>query len=401
MLFMIQVFRCLSYCFFLCAGIAAKNYSHVKYFKDRETYDVFYGILLRIVGIGVLSFAGLAQQLLVAFLRTVDPEAAEWFSDNWCGERGRYCLCHAGYAGSNSNMGVEVDWRDIKKLCPPQAKLGTFIGALVHFIRCLGAEHENFLKEQGTPGAFTRDPVPSKALWDVVQGVHLKTLSCSIVTVAQHGMADADWLETCDSVLVAGFEDAPLHLRLVAWHEDIASSGEPTSTMRIESMKVILMPRQHLLRRLDPDGDKPVDDVRKQLYDLADKYMSIVKDGVVPPDADIQSVLDVYENFHMLTRAASWKPVPVSCTCEHSSKFCICAHTVLFGMVFDSTLRVPTDYIAACPSRRKKMRMLKGTAGPRRARLLQLIQKDTHKAARTVEYLDRPVRSDDEGRGVS
>jgi hypothetical protein len=89
MLFMIQVFRCLSYCFFLCAGIAAKNYSHVKYFKDRETYDVFYGILLRIVGIGVLSFAGLAQQLLVAFLRTVDPEAAEWFSDNWCGERGR------------------------------------------------------------------------------------------------------------------------------------------------------------------------------------------------------------------------------------------------------------------------------------------------------------------------
>jgi hypothetical protein len=240
-------------------------------------------------------------------------------------------------------MGVEVDWRDIKKLCPHQAKLGTFIGALVHFVRCLGAEHENFLKEQGTPGGFTRNPVPSKALWDVVQSVHPKTLSCSIVTVGRHEMADADWLETCDRVLDAGFEDAALHLRLVAWHEDNVSSGEPTPTMKIESIKVLLMPRQHVLRRLDPDGDKPVDDVRRQLYDLADKYMSMVMHGVIPPDAEVHSVLDVYENFHMLTRAASWKPVPVSCTCEHSSKFCICAHTVLFGMVFDSTLRVPTD----------------------------------------------------------
>ncbi len=119
----------------------------------------------------MLSFDESAQKFLVDYFCTVDPGAAEWYSDNWCGERGRYCLCHAGHAGSNFNMGVEVDWRDIKKLCPHQAKLGTFIGALVHFIRCLGAEHENFFKELGTPGGFTRDPVPSKALWDVVQRV--------------------------------------------------------------------------------------------------------------------------------------------------------------------------------------------------------------------------------------
>ncbi len=33
------------------------NYSHVEYFKDLETYDEFYGILLQVVEIGVLSFA--------------------------------------------------------------------------------------------------------------------------------------------------------------------------------------------------------------------------------------------------------------------------------------------------------------------------------------------------------
>ena len=79
-------------------------------------------------------------------------------------------------------MGVEVDWRDIKKLCQALARLGTFFGALIHFVQCLGAEHEVFLKEQGSPGAFIRNPIPSKHLWDSVQDVHQKTLLCSIVT---------------------------------------------------------------------------------------------------------------------------------------------------------------------------------------------------------------------------
>jgi hypothetical protein len=136
--------------------------------------------------------------------------------------------------------------------------------------------------------------------------------------------------------------------------------------------------------------------MRQVLYGLADQYMSIVMDEVIPPDADVKSVLDVYENFHMLTRAPSWKPVPAACTSEHSSKFSICAHSVLFGMVIDSTLRVPTDYIAACPSRRKKTRMLRGAAGPRRAQLMQIMLKDTPQAARPAAYLDRPAREDDD-----
>jgi hypothetical protein len=34
--------------------------------------------------------------------------------------------CHAGYAGSN-NMGVEVDWRDMKALVPQSASLALFL----------------------------------------------------------------------------------------------------------------------------------------------------------------------------------------------------------------------------------------------------------------------------------
>jgi hypothetical protein len=35
-------------------------------------------------------------------------------------------LCHAMHGGTNNNMGVEVDWRVIKELCPPSATLATF-----------------------------------------------------------------------------------------------------------------------------------------------------------------------------------------------------------------------------------------------------------------------------------
>ena len=104
-------------------GIAAAGYHHVKYFegvKAREDYDDFYEQVLRIKNIMIENFADHAQALLVAYIRDIlkQPRAAEWFETWWTGDRGRYCLAHAGYGGSNSNMGVEVDWRDVKKLLP-------------------------------------------------------------------------------------------------------------------------------------------------------------------------------------------------------------------------------------------------------------------------------------------
>ena len=57
----------------------------------------------------ILSFAEHAQALLVDYVRKVlkHPVAADWFQTWWTGVRGRYCLAHAGYGGSNNNMGVE------------------------------------------------------------------------------------------------------------------------------------------------------------------------------------------------------------------------------------------------------------------------------------------------------
>ncbi len=97
----------------------------MNYFKgvdELEKYDNFFEKVLKVKDVVVLIFADLVQRLLVEYIRDVllQPEAVDWFSTWWTGARGRYCLTHAGYSGSNNNMEVEVDWRDVKGLTHPR-----------------------------------------------------------------------------------------------------------------------------------------------------------------------------------------------------------------------------------------------------------------------------------------
>ena len=102
---------------------------------------------MRVKDIAVLSFAETAQRLLVIYIREVlgQPRAAAWFEGTWTGDHRRWTLAHAGYAGSNNNMGQEVDWRDMKKEVAPSVTLGTHMGALVGLIEQLGDEERAYL----------------------------------------------------------------------------------------------------------------------------------------------------------------------------------------------------------------------------------------------------------------
>ena len=91
--------------------------------------------MLRVVDIAFEPFADRIQELLVEELAALSESTGAWYRDNWTGRRGRYCLCHSTHGGTNNNMGVEVDWRDVKKICPPSSNLGTFLGAMFHFIK--------------------------------------------------------------------------------------------------------------------------------------------------------------------------------------------------------------------------------------------------------------------------
>lgn len=99
----------------MLSGISAANYSHVHFFPERANYDEFYELVIRLVKIAFEPLAEYAQELLVQHLRTrFGNRPADWYEEYWTGARGRYCLAHCMHGGTNNNMGVEVDWRDIK-----------------------------------------------------------------------------------------------------------------------------------------------------------------------------------------------------------------------------------------------------------------------------------------------
>jgi hypothetical protein len=64
---------------------------------------------------------------------------------------------------------------------PPSATLATFTGALVKNIRDLGIEHKDFLSRQGQPNLFLSVPKQLKSMYDLMQVVHSKTFSCSVI----------------------------------------------------------------------------------------------------------------------------------------------------------------------------------------------------------------------------
>ena len=76
------------------------------------------------------------QESLVDYLREKNGDGpADLCRDVWTCDRGRMCLAHACYAGSNNNMDVEVSWRLIKDICSELVCLTQFISALCKFIR--------------------------------------------------------------------------------------------------------------------------------------------------------------------------------------------------------------------------------------------------------------------------
>jgi hypothetical protein len=149
---------------------------------------------LRLVNLAFIELAPYFQQLLVNHLRMhVSADSADWYETYWTGARGRYCLCHSTHGGTNNNMGVEVDWRNFKKICPESSTLATLIGRECHFVEKLGMEHEAKLVELDMLNAFISDPIFPKSMYDI-QDMHPKTLGCIFVIAGKGDILMYNWL---------------------------------------------------------------------------------------------------------------------------------------------------------------------------------------------------------------
>ena len=243
---------------------------------------------------------------------------------------------------------------------------------LCKFIRTvLGEEHRQVLIDMGTPNAFINDPQPTKAMYDAVQDMHPKTLSCCFVlepsTRVNTLVILRDLLEV---VMESGARDAPLHLKILAMHEDFREAGQDL-IIQLSDLKLVLMPRQWLLKKLDPDNKLTVTQLRAALEDDMIEYKALIVEDWLDPNLDVKDVMRIYRKFNLITPSPKWGRIPLSCTCKVCYPNCVCQCTILLASLFDPEIRVPAHYIAATPSLRKACRGIRGTAGHKRRKLIE------------------------------
>ncbi len=102
-----------------------------------------------------------------------------------------------------------------------------------------------------------------------------------------------------------------LHLKIAAWHYDLKWLGQAPH-LDLSEVKTILVPRQALLKRLDPTGELSVPTVRTHLEPLVRQYERLVIQDRVNDGTDLRDALKIYNYFHQLNRAPEWGEIALS-----------------------------------------------------------------------------------------
>ena len=166
------------------SAIPAANHSQQRQFKCRETYDAYYDEVVRLAHVGQETIAVKCDEAMIVWIKDVlqDPVGADYYEKTWslASGHGRFPVVYGGYGGSTTNGGTEAGWKDKRLMSIKSAKLGTFIGGLVHTIECRGEEHMQKLHKQGDYNRFISFPCINTATWSKIMAVHPKTLACSV-----------------------------------------------------------------------------------------------------------------------------------------------------------------------------------------------------------------------------
>ncbi len=92
----------------------------------------------------------------------------------------------------------------------------------------------------------------------------------------------------------------PLHIRIGMWHTQLSEKDEePPISAR--NCKFVFIPRQKLLKAIDPTGARALADVRDEVEILVEKYQAIIaEDDESYKQLSLCELLDIYETFHLV-----------------------------------------------------------------------------------------------------
>jgi hypothetical protein len=134
----------------------------------------------------------------------------------------------------------------------------------------------------------------------------------------------------------------PLHLKLGLWHAElIRTKSKPV--LKREELKIVVMPRQQWLYKLDPDNSRPIQEVRQEVPEHVPKYVKLCKETDRQHEImSLEDILTLSEKIHHLEwKGIEWSVSGWACSCPTCSKECVCTNNVLLEMVFNRNMTVP------------------------------------------------------------
>jgi hypothetical protein len=93
-------------------------------------------------------------------------------------------------------------------------------------------------------------------------------------------------------------------------------------SLKIKWFKTVLMPAQHILKKLDPENQRSVEVVTSDPKPLQDQYVNLCvrNHPNLVPGIDIKEALKIYKSFHLLKKASTWGDDPFSVLAVNASR---------------------------------------------------------------------------------
>ncbi len=150
----------------------------------------------------------------------------------------------------------------------------------------------------------------TKRIYDQLQEFDWDTLRYSVVILVAHNTSERERDEIVMRIHGSDDEDAPLHLKIKAYHDNIAPGDSQAIKLNASDVRKILIPRTWYLNSLNPDGKRPFQAVRAEIVRCAQMYEDLKLNRRTEAQYQILDAWDLYESFYFVRHGTSWGKFP-------------------------------------------------------------------------------------------
>ena len=334
-------------------GIAFAKKQFRKYFEKEENFLKFHQHVSRLVKAPTVALTELLQSDIVEWLERVgEKRAARWFNDYWTGEHGNYTNATAGYVGNNMSSGIEAHWRYTRAATVgtsgtnQRVCLQVFSASLVRHMKTTSKRHAAKIVDEKTGfHIFPSLPTIPSSMWKEVQAFNTNRLVAAFV----EGSDDVrrKWRDTMKTYFTCEADPPTPFTELVKRFHVAAKMPVPRT-----AIKGVVIPTDRYYNALTKanDGRRLTAQMMEESGDRQ-FYSSLFHrtaelatlDEYESKDIDIEDKLDALEDFdRMQPLPKKCGPIEATCTCSDSYRKMCCVETVVFSMLFNSELTVPS-----------------------------------------------------------